>query len=105
VTSLIRTVQDIPDPKRPETWTFQIGMSWLGRRDTSLSSEQRLALVKEAAQDLAEPYHSAIMWITDGTPVFTDSMAYWVPTEWNNHDGRVTLVGDAAHPLPPCIHS
>jgi 2-polyprenyl-6-methoxyphenol hydroxylase-like FAD-dependent oxidoreductase len=36
-------VQDMPDPKRPETWTFQVGSSWLGQRDASLSNEERLA--------------------------------------------------------------
>jgi 2-polyprenyl-6-methoxyphenol hydroxylase-like FAD-dependent oxidoreductase len=37
----------------------------------------------------------------DDTNITYDTMAYWVPTPWENHDGRVTLAGDAAHPMTP----
>jgi hypothetical protein len=96
-------VSDIPHPEKPETWTFQIGCSWLGERDTTLCSGERLAVIKKVSENLAEPFRSAVLWIPEDTTVYTDSMSYWVPVPWDNHMGRVTLCGDAAHPLPPCM--
>jgi hypothetical protein len=37
----------------------------------------------------------------NNTKVTYDKMAYWVPVPWDNHEGRVTLAGDAAHPMTP----
>ena len=95
-------VLDIPDPSDPSNWIFQIVSSWLGNHDHALNNEERLALLKEQVTDLAEPYRSAHLWIPDGTIVHHDPMTYWIPIPWDNHGGRVTLAGDAAHPLPPC---
>lgn len=95
-------VSDIPNPRKPETWIFQVGCSWLGERDATLSSGERLAAIKKVSQDFAEPFRSAVIWIPEDTTVHTDSMSYWVPVSWDDHSGRVTLCGDAAHPLPPC---
>lgn len=95
-------VQDMPDPKRPETWTFQVGSSWKGQRDTSLSNEERMTRVKKAARELSEPFRSANLWMPDDTIINIDPIAYWVPIPFDNHQGRITLCGDAAHPLPPC---
>ncbi|CZR51460.1 related to monooxygenase [Phialocephala subalpina] len=92
---------DIPDPKKPETWVFQLACSWLGKRDTNLSNEQRLEFIKTAARGLAEPFRSANLWMPDDTTVHTDNMSYWIPVPFESHKGRITLVGDAAHPLPP----
>jgi 2-polyprenyl-6-methoxyphenol hydroxylase-like FAD-dependent oxidoreductase len=41
------------------------------------------------------------MWMPDDTKIAYDKMAYWVPIPWDNHDGRVALAGDAAHPMTP----
>lgn len=62
----------------------------------------RLKALKERCKDLVEPFRSQIQEISDPECVFNDKLFYWVPVEWNNREGRVTLVGDAAHPLPPC---
>lgn len=89
------------DPDKPENWTFQVGSSWLGKRDTSLSNEERISKVKRAASQLSEPFRSANLWMPDDTIINTDPMAYWVPIPFENYQGRITLCGDAAHPLPP----
>ncbi|PMD29619.1 FAD/NAD(P)-binding domain-containing protein [Hyaloscypha variabilis F] len=94
-------IQDMPDPDKPETWTFQVGSSWLGQRDANLSNEERLKNVKIAASELSEPFRSANLWMPEDTIVNTDPIAYWVPIPFETHQGRITLCGDATHPLPP----
>jgi 2-polyprenyl-6-methoxyphenol hydroxylase-like FAD-dependent oxidoreductase len=37
----------------------------------------------------------------DGTVVHNDKMIFWVPVPWDGRGGRVSLAGDACHPLPP----
>jgi 2-polyprenyl-6-methoxyphenol hydroxylase-like FAD-dependent oxidoreductase len=95
------TVQDVPDENDPANWRFQLVTSWLGRQDTSLDAAGRLAEVKQKASDMCEPFRSAVMWIPDDTKITYNAIAYWVPAPWDNHDGRVTLAGDAAHPMTP----
>lgn len=58
-------------------------------------------MVKSRMQDQAEPFRSANLWIPDDTPVKFDDIAYWVTIPWDNHGGRITLAGDAAHPQAP----
>ncbi|KAE9364775.1 FAD/NAD(P)-binding domain-containing protein [Stipitochalara longipes BDJ] len=94
-------VQDMPDPDKPETWTFQVGSSWLGQRNASLSNEERMKNVKAAASQLSEPFRSANLWMPEDTIVNTDPISYWIPIPFETHQGRITLCGDAAHPLPP----
>jgi 2-polyprenyl-6-methoxyphenol hydroxylase-like FAD-dependent oxidoreductase len=57
--------------------------------------------VRQKASGMCEPFRSAVMWIPNDTKTTYDTMAYWVPVPWDTHDGRVTLAGDAAHPMTP----
>ena len=91
----------MPDPDKPENWAFQVGSSWLGQRNASLGNEQRVEMVKMAAVQLSEPFRSATLWMPKDTVVDTDPISYWVPIPIETHQGRITLCGDAAHPLPP----
>jgi len=95
------SIQDVPDPEDPANWKFQVVTSWLGKQDDSLDTPGRLAQVKEKASTMCEPFRSAVMWMPDDTKITYDTMAYWVTVPWDNHDGRVTLAGDAAHPMTP----
>lgn len=97
-------VQDVPDPEKPETWRFQIAITWKGERDPNMTDADRLKLIKSKAELLADPFKSAILWMPEGTPVTFDDLSYWVTIPWDNHQGRVTLAGDAAHPFPPSKH-
>lgn len=48
-----------------------------------------------------QPFKSAIQWIPDDYPMTYDQINYWDCIPWDTHGGRVTLAGDAAHPMPP----
>jgi hypothetical protein len=96
-------VSSMPDgPEHPETWVFHLAMAWLGDCDHSLSYTERLALIKERAKGLGEPARSAFTWIPDDTLVHKADISYWVSQSWDNRGGRMSLVGDAAHPMLPC---
>ncbi|KAE9368194.1 monooxygenase [Stipitochalara longipes BDJ] len=95
------SIQDVPDPEDPAHWRFQVATSWVGTEDAALDMAGRLAQVKQKASNMCEPFRSAVLWMPDDTKITYDKMAYWVPVRWDNHDGRVTLAGDAAHPMTP----
>jgi 2-polyprenyl-6-methoxyphenol hydroxylase-like FAD-dependent oxidoreductase len=80
-------------------------MAWLGDSNHSLSNAERIAIIKDKAATLAEPARSAFSWIPEDTAVQKADISYWVPRPWDvdrRWKGRVTLIGDAAHPMPPC---
>ncbi|KAH0543396.1 hypothetical protein FGG08_002254 [Glutinoglossum americanum] len=95
------SIQDVPDPDRPETWTFQFICSWLGDHDRDLDDAGCLSELKKIHENFAEPFRSANLWIPEGTPMSNNTIHYWIAKPWDNHEGRVVLAGDAAHPLPP----
>ncbi len=94
---------DMPDPKKPETWIFYVLASWPKKTSEDFeNSGDRLQRLRDNMDDWAEPYKSAVAWIPDGTHVAKDSLTCWEPKPWNNHGGRVTLAGDAAHAINHC---
>jgi 2-polyprenyl-6-methoxyphenol hydroxylase-like FAD-dependent oxidoreductase len=101
-------MQDGTDPKRPETWTFFFYISWPSpvqeqNQTANWSNIQRLRQVKEMARDFSDPWKSAFSWLPDEHDVwhtcFTDFDLAAEKHRWSNHDGRVTLAGDAAHAM------
>ncbi|KAF7186548.1 FAD-dependent monooxygenase phnB [Pseudocercospora fuligena] len=96
------SVQDVPDPASPENWVFQLQWTWRDGAETAPLAELNLAKLKaEAAEVFSEPFKSAWTNIPDGTPVPKNRISIWAPKGiaqelWN---GRVALVGDAAHAM------
>ena len=102
----IQPVLNVKDPNDPSSWVFQHFLSLWTDDDTPLTSKQRLAHFKALAVNYAEPFRSAAVWVKDDTHVPYDRIKHWPSIKrWNNHNGRVTLAGDAAHPMAPCKRS
>ncbi|KAL1987926.1 hypothetical protein VTN96DRAFT_1910 [Rasamsonia emersonii] len=102
-------LQDVPDPSRPETWTFFFYISWpssLEEQDATAgwTNAQRLKQLKSFAKNFSDPWRSACEWIEDDDyPVWYMGLSDFDPGadghRWDNHGGRVTLAGDAAHAM------
>ena len=74
--------------------------SWRKPETVETNSAINLADIKMKYKDFAEPFRSANAWVPDGTPVYGNRVTYWEPPlSWNNHGGKISLAGDAAHPM------
>lgn len=90
------SIQEVPDPKDPATWVFQLQSTWKAIEGEDVAN---LASLKRRAATYGEPFRSANLWIPDGTPIYENKLSYWVPDPWDTQKGRVLLAGDAAHPM------
>ena len=98
-------LHDATDPD-PETWTLFHYISYPEPRDRIIqrTPAEYVAHQKELAKKFADPFRSAFEWMPDDTTtIWNGKMQHWDPGEkghqWDNHDGRTTLAGDAAHPM------
>jgi 2-polyprenyl-6-methoxyphenol hydroxylase-like FAD-dependent oxidoreductase len=102
-------LQDAVDPHAPETWTFFFYISWassIALQDEEMrafSRADRLKQLQALAVEYTEPWRSAAAWLPDDQPCFYLGLTVWDPSlpghGWGNEGGRVTLAGDAAHPM------
>lgn len=71
------------------------------------TSKDRLALMKWLSEGWAEPMRTIIDDIPDDTYVREISILEWLPEKgaWDTHGGRITIAGDAAHPMSSCEFS
>lgn len=90
------------DAEDVASWT----LSWikLWRKDrlpepVATRGAEALAWVKATSGDLIEPFRGTIMGTREEEGCFVDEMRTWTPVEWDTRGGRVTLAGDAAHPM------
>ncbi|KFY77573.1 hypothetical protein V499_03086 [Pseudogymnoascus sp. VKM F-103] len=89
------SIQSVPDPNDPATWSFQLQTTSHKGKDDVMSLEN----LKKKAATFAEPFRSANLWIPEGTPIHENKISYWMPIPWDDRNGRITLAGDAAHPM------
>ncbi|KAL4778426.1 hypothetical protein BJX76DRAFT_343166, partial [Aspergillus varians] len=101
-------LHDVPDPSRPETWTFFFYISWYSplpeqHATAHWTNAQRLHQAKQFARHFTDPWKSAYEWLPDDQEVWYMSLTDFDPGaashRWCNYDGRVTLAGDAAHAM------
>lgn len=93
------SVLDVEDPDDPTTWTFQLMTSWKSDGNKPLTTA--LKEVQKRMATFSHPFSSATAWIPeDGeTQVNVNNISTWQPIPFNNQNGRITLAGDAAHPM------
>ncbi|KUI59238.1 6-hydroxynicotinate 3-monooxygenase [Cytospora mali] len=67
------------------------------------NSRAIVADMKQRAEALAEPLRGIIAAIDDGSTAWSGYSIYWPTQGWEAHPsrGKVTLAGDAAHPMTP----
>lgn len=98
-------LHDASDPD-PETWTLFHYISYPEPRHEVVkrTPAEHVAYQKELAQKFADPFRSAFQWMPDdSTTIWNGKLQHWDPLEeghrWDHHGGRITLAGDAAHPM------
>jgi len=81
-------------------YTFWVKI-WKGS-EPSRQGQEAVEYIKQMSGETIEPMKSAIDWTPDDSRINIDEMKYWVTVPYDSHAGRVTLAGDAAHPMLPC---
>jgi 2-polyprenyl-6-methoxyphenol hydroxylase-like FAD-dependent oxidoreductase len=106
VGGLVATL-DVPTRNSlPEEWKFQIYSGWKGEpRKADLNTNKKaMAHFKRIFEQIAEPFCSVGKALTEDHTLPVDDGWNFKPTGdfgWDNHGGKVTLAGDAAHSMLP----
>ncbi|RFU78560.1 fad dependent oxidoreductase [Trichoderma arundinaceum] len=85
-----------------ERYRVQIILSWLTKdRDVAVpeSNPERIALMKSLAAGFHPDLYNTVHAIPESSPTLHLTLQDWPCQDWDNRDGRVTLVGDAAHAM------
>ncbi|KAL3485027.1 hypothetical protein BJX62DRAFT_229825 [Aspergillus germanicus] len=83
-------------------YKVQLGLSWPVRSpndEVARTDAERLANMKRRAANFVPFLRDVFQNIPEGTPVVEVKLADWTPQSWDNRNGAVTLVGDAAHAM------
>ncbi|KAL8687511.1 MAG: hypothetical protein Q9218_006337 [Villophora microphyllina] len=99
-------LHDASDPN-PENWVFFHYISFPEPREVTSkhkSTADHIAHQKALAKQYADPIKSAFEWLADDSAgAWYGKLQHWDPQEpghqWDNQGGRVTLAGDASHPM------
>lgn len=85
-----------------EHYRVQIMTSWLAKdHDENIpeSNSERITMIKRLVTGFHPDLYNIIQAIPDTSPTLHLVLQDWPCREWDNHDGRVTLAGDAAHAM------
>lgn len=99
------SLHDGDDVDHPENWTFTHYISFPEKRDlvNNWTMREHVAHQKELARRFVDPWRSVFEWMPDDSEVWYSKLRNWDPSlpnhQWDNRQGRVTLAGDAAHPM------
>lgn len=88
-----------------EYYEGQFNISWrpevLGKPMPKTNAE-KLALFKELTRTFFDGFSDAFNALTDQIEVINIKLQDWPPEVWTPCGGRVTILGDAAHPMVMC---
>jgi 2-polyprenyl-6-methoxyphenol hydroxylase-like FAD-dependent oxidoreductase len=88
-----------------EMYRAQINLSWpvKGPEDELKSTNaERIADMKKRAESFDPRLRDAVAAIPDDEPLLEIKLADWPCYKWDNHDGKMTIIGDAAHAMTMC---
>ena len=94
---------DKPDLQKPESWVYYLLVTWPreaqdeDEEDSPAASRRRLERLRNKMEGWADPFKSVVEWVPEDVGIKPDVLRIWHPKVWDNHGGRVTLSGDAAH--------
>ena len=96
-------VLDVSDDETPETWKFQNFTCWKGPPTLEDLREpaERMRFFKSRAGEFCDPWRTAGLEVNDDVVLPVDPGLNWTPPPWDNHGGKVTIAGDAAHSMLP----
>ncbi|KAG4411684.1 hypothetical protein IFR04_015182 [Cadophora malorum] len=85
-----------------EYFSAQLNMSWPVKGpgdEVPASNEEKLKKMKEISSTFETRLSTAIQRIPDDTEIMEIRLADWPCLHWPSSDGKVTLIGDAAHAM------
>lgn len=98
------TALDIADSQEPTSWKFQNYIGWWGppyAKDLQ-DMKTRVKFYRSFISSFCEPFRTAGLKLGDDDSIPIYPGQQWSPDmPWDNHGGRVTLAGDAAHSMVP----
>lgn len=71
-------------------------------RNTRATNDERIAMIREIAQDFSEPFRSFLLLIPSDVNVKQLDLDDWALPHESSAAGTHTLVGDAAHAMTMC---
>ncbi|KAK0713299.1 hypothetical protein B0T26DRAFT_753425 [Lasiosphaeria miniovina] len=87
----------------PAEWIFMVVVTWPGNNNNDskelADDAARLDDLRARAQVLTSPFREALASIPPGTRIWHGPLYCWPTQPWDSRGGRVTLAGDAAHPM------
>ncbi|KAL8954103.1 MAG: hypothetical protein Q9222_000082 [Ikaeria aurantiellina] len=94
------SLHDVPDPSKRETSKW---MCYLTAKKTDVEIPTDDMHIRQhwdqCAEKFAEPIRMAYLSIPQESKIWCHQLSEWRTLPWDNHDGRLTLAGDAAHPM------
>jgi 2-polyprenyl-6-methoxyphenol hydroxylase-like FAD-dependent oxidoreductase len=99
-THLLLIVHEAHDGLKPGEWTFMIMQTWISEHDLpGLKGPKIVEDMKERGRLFAEPFNALFQSMPEDSRSWHSRLSYWPTEAWDNCNGTLTLIGDAAHPM------